>query len=235
MAHMLLKFKLTIIAGLLAISNIATAKNYNIQQNGNWGVDLQYNFAKPKNDWEKVFRHKQAGFGAHLGYDFNCWVGLEAGLWWTLRRTVDNTIGNGVSAFGVTNNANSTISSRIRHRSIYLDLNFYSVTYEQTNLLAKIGASYFWQHPSVRTFPAGRVGGIIDVVKGNNKLVPKFGLGAERMFSGGVWGLRALWQYDMISKNKFSNISPPYNKAFKNASTFSIGVFRKFDFIAKLM
>ena len=231
---MLLKSKLAILAGVMLTTNTVSAMNYDPQENGHWGVDLQQTFAKPKNDWEKVFRSKQAGFNLYFGYDFNHWAGWDAGVWWTLRKTTEKSITNGTSALGVVNNADSTVSSRIRHRGIYLDLNLYSPSYQNFNVLAKIGANYYWQHPSINTAPAGSIGGIIDGVKGKSKLIPKLGLGAQWMYTD-MWGLRLLWQHDMIASAKFKNISPPYDKAFKNANTFSIGVFRKFDFTNKLL
>jgi len=205
------------------------------------GLEFKYNNMKPQGIWNKFFIKHHPGFVFYVGDKMNDYWGVDAGFDWTTEKSQSYTVGATQNIFGLTNNAaqNELVTSKIRLKSGYLDLNAYlplqklisSIDNETYYLLATVGISFTKPSVEINTpTTTSNFDGFVQNIKGVNQRFVRLGLGAQGMITEFI-GVRAMWRWANTSQIHIKGDSAAlsnYNHLFKDNYAYSLGLIYKF-------
>ncbi len=203
-----------------------------VERNLSVGIEGLYMISHYKNDWNKVFRKNQGGVNIYAGYNWQ-YIMLEMGYSWTGRRAKEFFLDDLATLFGQTNNpinpgadAATVISGQVRFRSTHFDLNFFSNAFGNFDVVTSIGISFARPHITIYTSNSNSsIGFQLRDIVDKTTAVPRAGLGLRYLFTD-TFGVRGMWHFDKNSKISLRSDPAVFGlKPFRDANTFSLGVF----------
>jgi hypothetical protein len=201
------------------------SSNAEIEKNCSFGADYMYMFAGSKGDWNTIFRKTHPAGNIYIAYNWD-YIQLELGYNWTTRKSKEFALKANNTLFGLTNNQNTLLTGQIRFRSTHLDLNFFANIFGSLDLISAMGCSFTRPHIIIQRSVSSNVADKLLTTQTKTSFVPRFGLGLRYLINE-IIGMRIMWNFDKNSRTKLRQSSGFGDKPFKDANTFSIGIFSK--------
>jgi len=195
------------------------------------GVEYQYEHIKGNLDWSRILPANFQNGAIFLGNKYHKNFGIELGYYQRLRRSRNVSAMSSFDGVAASATAESTATMKMKGFSfewdVYLPLD--------ANFNFMIISSLVTVHPEIsitNTGGSSNLATALTNVKGRNRTILRFGVGAEYFEQS--WGARGrvLWDHTHhlhIDVNNAVGTFPALtDKAFKQAITVTAGVFYKF-------
>jgi hypothetical protein len=209
------------------------------------GLDFKWQRTEGKNDWNKVIAKNYPGASIYAGERFCKNWGIEFGYGETLQKTKTHSFTNGETFFDSRNASGAIVSTKVKFRSGYFDLNGYYPITPCFDLIASVGGGLV--RPKIRvnipvSGPANRTTGFFpqDVnalhsIKGKTRGFARLGAGLQYLISDCI-GLRGMVRWETTSfaraHGRFDFQQGSINtgelrRPFKDTVSATVGIFCK--------